>query len=39
MVFRPFYVGTPFRPGIVVKDVARRLGVHESLPWNWRAKA
>lgn len=25
-----------FRPGIVVKDVARRLGGHESLLYRWR---
>jgi len=25
-----------FRPGVVVKDVARRLGIHESLLYRWR---
>ncbi|MFV3078117.1 IS66-like element accessory protein TnpA, partial [Niveispirillum fermenti] len=25
-----------FRPGIVVKEVARRFGVHESLLYRWR---
>ena len=25
-----------FRPGVIVKDVARRLGIHESLLYRWR---
>lgn len=25
-----------FQPGVVVRDVARRLGVHESLLYRWR---
>jgi transposase len=25
-----------FRPGVLVKDVARRLGIHESLLYRWR---
>ena len=25
-----------FRPGMIVKDVARRLGIHESLLYRWR---
>ncbi|AUN33951.1 IS66-like element accessory protein TnpA [Niveispirillum cyanobacteriorum] len=29
-------VEAAFRPGIVVKDVARRFGVHESLLYRWR---
>ncbi|WP_341992926.1 transposase [Azorhizobium sp. AG788] len=29
-------VEAAFRPGIVVKEVARRFGVHESLLYRWR---
>ncbi|AUN31169.1 IS66-like element accessory protein TnpA [Niveispirillum cyanobacteriorum] len=29
-------VEAAFRPGIVVQDVARRFGVHESLLYRWR---
>lgn len=29
-------VEAAFRPGMVVKDVARRFGVHESLLYRWR---
>ena len=25
-----------FRPGVIVKDVARRFGIHESLLYRWR---
>ena len=25
-----------FRPGVIVQDVARRLGIHESLLYRWR---
>ena len=25
-----------FRPGVIVKDVARRVGIHESLLYRWR---
>ncbi len=29
-------VDEAFRPGVVVTDAARRLGVHESLLYRWR---
>lgn len=29
-------VGAVFRPGVVVAEAARRLGVHESLLYRWR---
>jgi transposase len=29
-------VAEAFRPGVVVKEAARRLGVHESLLYRWR---
>ncbi|QQP92197.1 transposase [Skermanella sp. TT6] len=29
-------VNEAFRPGVVVKDAARRLGVYESLLYRWR---
>jgi transposase len=29
-------VDEAFRPGVVVSDAARRLGVHESLLYRWR---
>jgi transposase len=29
-------VEAAFRPGVIVKDVARQLGIHESLLYRWR---
>lgn len=31
-------VDEAFRPGVVVKQAARRLGVHESLLYRWRSQ-